>query len=168
VTFSRVRFNLHLAFMNLQPIEDAADEFMQSLYDGVGKAITSKDVTRYGPVNASGRLLRSREIRKDKLNRLLLVNRYAYSLVYGRKPGTPPPVSAIRDWLKSKGLDLNEYAVQKSIAKKGNVIYQTYHGSNDGLFSEVVNDQVLDAFTEKLAGLWAAEVSSELMKGFKI
>jgi len=38
----------------------------------------------------------------------------------GRRPGAkPPPVRPIKEWIKRKGLDLNEFAVARSIAKKG-------------------------------------------------
>jgi len=38
----------------------------------------------------------------------------------GRRAGaTPPPVKPINAWIRQKGLDLNAYAVAKSIGKKG-------------------------------------------------
>ena len=38
----------------------------------------------------------------------------------GRRPGAKqPPVKPIQEWIKQKGLDLNAFAVAKSIAKKG-------------------------------------------------
>jgi hypothetical protein len=36
-----------------------------------------------------------------------------------RKGATPPPIKPIQDWIKKKGLDLNAYAIAKSISKKG-------------------------------------------------
>ncbi len=38
----------------------------------------------------------------------------------GRRPGAkPPPIAPIRRWIKARGLDLNAFAVAKSISKKG-------------------------------------------------
>lgn len=38
----------------------------------------------------------------------------------GRRPGAkPPPVNKIDAWIRKRGLDLNAYAVAKSIGKKG-------------------------------------------------
>jgi len=38
----------------------------------------------------------------------------------GRRPGAkPPPVRPIQKWIRDKGLDLNGFAVAKSIGKKG-------------------------------------------------
>ncbi len=38
----------------------------------------------------------------------------------GRRPGAKmPPVKPIQEWIKRKGLDLNAFAVAKSISKKG-------------------------------------------------
>ena len=38
----------------------------------------------------------------------------------GRQPGSKmPPIKPIKEWISRKGLDLNAFAVAKSIAKKG-------------------------------------------------
>lgn len=41
----------------------------------------------------------------------------------GRKPGTMPPVKDILAWIKIKHLDLNAWAVAKTIQKKGTRVY---------------------------------------------
>jgi hypothetical protein len=47
-------------------------------------------------------------------------NQYGEYVDKGRKKNsTPPPYAPIIDWVKKKGLDLNPYAVAKSIGKKG-------------------------------------------------
>lgn len=48
----------------------------------------------------------------------------------GRRPGAKaPPIKAIKRWISQKGLDLNAYAVAKSISKKGIKATNIYTGA---------------------------------------
>ena len=37
----------------------------------------------------------------------------------GRKPGKQPPISPLKTWIEARGLDMNPYALAKSISEKG-------------------------------------------------
>ncbi len=56
----------------------------------------------------------------------------------GRRAGaTPPPVKAIQSWINSKGLDLNAFAVAKSIGKKGIKPTKIYSNNVDRFLKEL-------------------------------
>jgi hypothetical protein len=42
----------------------------------------------------------------------------------GRGPGRQPPITPIRSWIASRGLDLSEWAVAKKIARLGSFDYR--------------------------------------------
>tara|TARA_R100001244_G_C5149744_1_gene129457 strand:- start:135 stop:554 length:420 start_codon:yes stop_codon:yes gene_type:complete len=69
----------------------------------------------------------------------------------GRRAGaTPPPIKAINAWIKQKGLDLNAYAVAKSIGEKGIKATNIYSDNvekfikdmdlTEGVRSEIIKD----------------------------
>lgn len=69
----------------------------------------------------------------------------------GRRAGaTPPPVKPIQQWINQKGLELNAYAVAKSIGKKGIKATNIYTNNvdqfikeldlADGLKTEIINE----------------------------
>lgn len=77
-------------------------------------------------IEASGRSADSLRIESTELSGELYgaeAFRYQQDGV-GRKPGNMPPIKSIEQWIKDKGLELNAWAVAKSIAKKGTTIYQ--------------------------------------------
>ncbi len=56
----------------------------------------------------------------------------------GRKAGaTPPPIKPINAWIKQKGLDLNAYAVAKSIGKKGIKATNIYSDSVEQFIKDI-------------------------------
>lgn len=56
----------------------------------------------------------------------------------GRKPNSkPPPVKPIDAWIKKKGLDLNAFAVAKSIGKKGIKATNIYSDNVDKFIKEL-------------------------------
>jgi hypothetical protein len=44
---------------------------------------------------------------------------YAYYVHEGRRPGSWPPISAIRLWVERRGIDASPYAIARSIARRG-------------------------------------------------
>jgi len=62
----------------------------------------------------------------------------------GRRPGAkPPPIKSIREWISRKGLDLNAYAVAKSIGKKGIKATNIYTGAIVDFKNDIDLDTVL-------------------------
>ena len=71
----------------------------------------------------------------------------------GRRVGaTPPPVKPIQTWINQKGLDLNAFAVAKSISKKGinatNIYTNAVKEFTDGLAEDVGSDIVKELTKE--------------------
>jgi len=71
----------------------------------------------------------------------------------GRRVGAkPPPVKPIETWIQQKGLDLNAFAVAKSISKKGIKATKIYTNAVDefqkGLADELGSDLVTDITKE--------------------
>jgi hypothetical protein len=76
------------------------------------------------PKVASGRLINSIDYRLREtaqgIQFQLLAEDYLQYVDKGRKPGTYPPISAIRKWARIKGLPKGaEYGIQKNIFKFG-------------------------------------------------
>ena len=76
------------------------------------------------PKVASGRLINSIDYRLKEtaqgIQFQLLAESYLEYVDKGRKPGTYPPISAIRNWARIKGLPKGaEYGIQKNIYKFG-------------------------------------------------
>lgn len=145
-------------------IEIKLDAFFEERSKVAAIEITSKRVTKYGAVNATGRLLRSLEVNKPgELHRQLKCNSYAYYLVNGRKPGTPPPISPLKEWARAKGLPEGvAYGVQQKITKEGTEIHK--QGGSD-LFADATDEKAIDEFFADVGNLAMKEVSSLLFEG---
>lgn len=62
----------------------------------------------------------------------------------GRRPGAKqPPVKPIQEWIKRKGLDLNAFAVARSIAKKGIKATNIYTSAISRFKEDIDLDSVL-------------------------
>lgn len=71
---------------------------------------------------------------------------YAYYMINGRKPtgtdakkGNPTLLDRIKQWVKDKGLNINPYAVTKSIHKKGTKQFQQKDPKKARLLTDVIN-----------------------------
>lgn len=142
-------------------------------------AVRSKKISNYrrSSVNASGDLDRSIEYKIVPDGLEIYCNEYVYYLIYGRKPSTPPPFQAIREWIDEKGImpeagmedkdkDSMAWAIVKSIAKKGTTIFRTFGGSGSGLFAEVFDEESLKELEDGLAGAITVEFESILLNEF--
>lgn len=124
--------------------------------------IKSKSVTKYGAVNASGKLYDSIRYEVSGLSLKVFGEDYVYFLEAGRKPGRKPPKKAIREWIESKpsaqanfgwnGLKEYEknsivFLIQRKIGEKGTTIFE--QGGSD-LVSAVVNRDVVKFIEDKL------------------
>lgn len=148
------------------------DDYGKSLVATLQDAIRTKQVTRFGPVNASGRLADSLryEVAESATGYTLLLYgaSYALTLEYGRKPGKFPSLTAIQQWVEDKGIvpapDANgrtpgtkanakgysqlAYLIARKIANKGTTIYQA--GQPTGLFGQVIGADIAATELAKL------------------
>lgn len=120
--------------------------------------IKNKPLTKYGVVNASGKLADS--VRYDVNGGAMKVYslNYIYYLEHGRKAGKKPPRKVIEQWIKDKGIISNlktsslAYLIQRKIGEQGTTAFQ--QGGTKLLE---------DILTDKLRG----EIQSDLILTFK-
>ena len=138
------------------------------LTDRLVKDIQTKRVTKYGAVNASGRLAKS--VRYDVKNSTLTVyaEQYIGALEFGRKSGKKPPRDVIRKWIDEKGIipngiskDSLAFLIQRKIGEEGTTIWQ--QGGSD-LVSGIFNDALTKEIENDFYNLIASEVTSEVLK----
>jgi hypothetical protein len=138
------------------------------LTDRLVKDIQTKRVTKYGAVNASGRLAKS--VRYDVKNSTLTVyaEQYIGALEFGRKPGKRPPRDVIRKWIDEKGIipngiskDSLAFLIQRKIGEEGTTIWQ--QGGSD-LVSGIFNDALRKEIENDFYNLIASEVTSDVLK----
>jgi hypothetical protein len=95
-------------------------------------------------MESSGKWIRSLEVTKSEMSTRLLGEKYTEQLVFGRKPGTMPPVAAIKQWIEDKGITSNltttslAWAIAMKIKRDGTKYYQK--GGTD-LISSVITTQ---------------------------
>jgi hypothetical protein len=138
------------------------------LTDRLVKDIQTKRVTKYGAVNASGRLAKS--VRYDVKNSTLTVyaEQYIGALEFGRKSGKRPPRDVIRKWIDEKGIipngiskDSLAFLIQRKIGEEGTTIWQ--QGGSD-LVSGIFNDALTKEIENDFYNLIASEVTSDVLK----
>ena len=97
-------------------------------------------------MKASGKWIDSLEVVEENLRVSLLGEKYTDQLVYGRRAGTMPPVSAIEQWIKDKGIIPNipirslAWAIAINIKKKGTKYYQ--QGGTDLVSSVITVERI--------------------------
>ena len=73
---------------------------------------------------------------------------YTYYMMNGRASGKMPPVDKIQNWINNKKLDLNAYAVAKTIQEKGTLQFRNPDTNKKKLLSDVYtpekNKELLD------------------------
>lgn len=134
-------------------VTELLNRYGQRIVTELVRDIQTKQVTKYGAVNASGNLAKS--IRYEVKGGTLLVygNDYIFYLVYGRKPGKAPPRDVIVQWIKDKpirsDIPINSlaYLIQRKIAKQGTLIYEQ---GGSTLLSGVVNQQLISDLSSDL------------------
>lgn len=140
----------------------------QELTDRLVKDIQTKPVTKYGAVNASGRLAKS--VKFDVKNSTLTIyaEQYIGALEFGRRSGKRPPKDVIRKWIDEKGIipngiskDSLAFLIQRKIGEEGTTIWQ--QGGSD-LVSGIFNDQLKDSIANDFYNLIASEITSDVLK----
>lgn len=155
-------------------------EYGANLVASLQDAIRTKQVTRYGPVNASGRLTASLRVEVSQTatgyQLLLYAASYALALEYGRKPGKFPSISAIRLWIDSRGIvpapdakgravskDSLAFLIARKIANSGTTIYQ--QGQPTGLFGQLIGPEIA---AKELAKLLLPVFSDEVRTALRM
>lgn len=89
----------------------------------------------------------------------------------GAAPGEPSLLQQIKDWIAAKGLQLNPWAVTKSIHKKGTAQYQgidrRFSGSESGTLGRVLNERSIGDMLSRLASATGQLAKSEILDIFK-
>jgi len=149
-------------------IEEYLNALGQRLSDQLIKDIQTKRVTKYGAVNASGRLAKSVKYVVSNSTLTIYAEQYIGALEFGRKNGKRPPRQVIRDWIDEKGIvpngiskDSLAFLIQRKIGEKGTTIFQ--QGGSD-LVSGIFNEALVDSIQKDFAQLIAAEISSDVLK----
>lgn len=121
-------------------------------------------------MKASGRWINSLEIISVQNNVKLLGEKYTDQLVYGRRGGTMPPVSAIEQWIKDKGIVSNipttslAWAIAKKIQKDGTRYFQ--QGGTD-LVSSVITEKRIQQIINKVGNEVLLDIVPFFINRFK-
>ncbi len=98
----------------------------------------------------------------------LIAPAYIDALEYGRKPtgsnptpGDPPMIDNIRAWVEAKGIDINPWAIKKSIDKKG------YPGK-PGVLTEPLSDDNINSRVNEAAESIATNLQNEVADLFNV
>ena len=117
------------------------------------------DAAKQKSLSASGKTLASLEIIPTDNGYELQADSSIYFMENGRGPtspsaavaGNPNLVQIIEEWLEAKGLNINPYAVAKTIHKSGTKLFRA--GGNSGVLSVPLNldtlDQVFDGISNQ-------------------
>lgn len=145
------------------------NEIGQVVSDRLVSDIKTKRVTKYGAVNASGKLAES--VRYDVTNNgetlRVYAEDYIYYLVHGRANGKRPPKQAIREWIDAKGIspdgiskDSLAFLIARKIGESGTTIYQ--QGGSD-LLSDIITDELVIQVKQELQDRLIALFQSDLV-----
>jgi len=145
------------------------NELGREVTERLKQDILTKRVTRYGAVNASGKMHDSIRYEVTNGGETLRVfgEDYIYYLQHGRKNGKRPPKKVIREWIDAKGIvpdgiskDSLAFLIQRKIGEKGTTIFE--QGGSD-LVSDIVTDEMVVALKEKLQNDLIALFKSEIV-----
>lgn len=121
-------------------------------------------------MKASGRWIDSLESVASKNNIKLIGEHYTDQLVYGRRPGRMPPVKAIEQWIKDKGIVRNipitslAWAIAKKIQREGTNYFQ--QGGTD-LISSVITEKRIQSIINKIGNEVLLDIVPYFINRFK-
>lgn len=106
--------------------------------------IKNKRLTRYGSVNASGKLAASVTQTVTETGYTIRINDYAEQLIYGRAPGQMPPLANIAAWARLRGIRIPAFVIARKIAREGTEAYKVAQsrGGTTGLFEEALDREI--------------------------
>ena len=131
------------------------------------------DIATQKGMNASGKTLASLEIAETPTGYQLLADNGIYFMEHGRGPthpgataGNPNLVEIIQDWLDAKGLDINPYAVAKTIHINGTRLYRA--GGNSGVLSVPLNLDRLDDVFNQISADYLQSTAEQIFEPFSL
>lgn len=122
--------------------------------------------------NATGKTSASLESIATE-DRLLIKGDKSFLFVErGRGAGRRPPIQPIKEWAIARGIITTDprtqgiaYGIANKIAKEGTVLHRT--NSVRDIYTETITDDRIDAIKDQIAGKYAEQVLSDVIKAFK-
>ena len=148
--------------------------FAEQTKADIQHAIKTKRITKFGAVNSSGRLHDSVEIIYTDNGFKILANGYIENLIWGRRPGSFPPIAPIESWIAEKPISSSTptkslaYAIATKMSKEGNMVWRTHKGQNSGLLEDALAQGKFDAFVESFASKVVDEAADNIVQSFNI
>jgi hypothetical protein len=157
---------------------DQLTAYGNELLTACREQLLSLPVTRFGPVQASGRTAAAMRVEVSETAtgyRLqLLAPGSILTLIYGRKPGKFPNLLAIEQWIAAKGIvphpDKNgksistkslAFLIGRKIAAKGNTVHE--QGPPSKLFADILSaDNVNAAIKARIIPLLVQQVATQV------
>ena len=139
----------------MEAIEQALNDLGAGISQQLRTDIASKSVTKYGPVNASGKLAKSIRYEVKPNNLKVYALNYFYYVENGRKGGKRPPRSVIRQWIIDKGIkpqgkisiDSLAFLIQRKIGESGTTAFQ----QGTKLLEDVATKERIDMVRQQIA-----------------
>ena len=120
---------------------------------------------------ATGEFEQSLEIIEERGRFIIKSAKYGQQLIKGRKPGTMPPVQAILEWIKVKGITAKDikieslaFLIARSIKEKGTKYYQT--GGTD-LLDAVITPSRIQRIIDDLKDFHITELKTLIKRTLK-
>lgn len=143
----------------MQSVEQVINKFLND----VAKNIIKQQKER--KMRASGKSAASLKVVKDKAGKQHLVGDESfYFQIHGRAPGKMPPIEKMIEYVRVKRLKASPWALAKSIAKKGTLIWQ---GKRKGLNIKEAYEPLEEPFIENLTKALMNETFKSIQKGIK-
>ena len=149
--------------------------FAEQLKAEIQRAIKTKPVTKFGPVNSSGRLHDSVEIKYTDSGFQILAFGYIFDLIYGVRPGeTKATIGHISKWIQEKPLKSEiptgtlAMLILNKQKKEGNMVWRTHKGANSGLLTEALSQDKFDRFVDLLASESVDKITDQIVNAFEM
>lgn len=120
-------------------------------------------------LNASGEFDRETQVEEYPLGVKIVSPQYIYQMEEGRRAGTMPPVSAIRQWIRDKnanaGTDIPEeaaFAIAYVIKRDGIKVPNRYNGG--GVVSKILTPELVKRMVVEINRILKAEILTILTK----
>lgn len=153
--------------------------FAEKLIADIQNAIRTKKVTKYGAINATGKMADSLGYSWDGSNlKVFSSEKYFTVLETGRKPttggggggGGETLRDQIEQWIIDKPVILRDitreslaYLIARKIHREGSLLYR--QGGKSGIISDFVNDKYIkENLTDNLFLTLVEEISKEFLK----
>lgn len=125
------------------------ENFAKEVIRGIRDNIQNKQVTRFGAMNASGRMADSLGYRIDGDGLTIFSSEKFFTVLEtGRKPGRRPPRDVVEQWIDDKGITPEgtskkslAFLIARKIGEEGSLLYR--QGGKSGVISDFINQQYI-------------------------